>query len=69
MRPSSLSRKRLQRLGPREQADEVVLVADGEHGGDQVVADAALAQMDLQAVGEEGDQLVPGSQRRSKRSP
>ena len=48
----------LQRLGARRQADEVVLLADRERGRDQVVADAALAQMDLEAVGEEGDQIA-----------
>ena len=68
LRPSSLSMKRLQRLGACRQADQVVLGTDGDRGRDQVVAHAALAQMDLQAVDEEGDQLVRASNA-AKRSP
>ncbi len=47
-------------MDPGEQADEVVLLAEREDGVDQVVADAGLALLDLEAVGEEGRQRVVG---------
>src|SRR4051812_36008768 len=45
--------ERLQRPDAGEQPDEVVLAAEGEDRVDQVVADAGLALLDLEAVGEE----------------
>ena len=50
--------ERLQRPDPGEEANEVVLAAEREHGVDQVVADAGLALLDLEAVGEEGGQCI-----------
>lgn len=47
----------LQRLHPREQADQIILPAQREHRVDQVVTDAGLALLDLQAVGEEIEQF------------
>ena len=40
-----------------EQADEIVLPAKREHSVDQIVTDARLALLDLEAVGEEVEQL------------
>ena len=40
-----------------EQADEIVLPAECEYRVDQVVTDARLALLDLEAVGEEVEQL------------
>ena len=51
------SDKLLERLHPGEKANQIVLPAKREHGIDQVVADASLALLDLQAVGEEGQDL------------
>src|SRR3546814_18744506 len=39
--------ERRKRLHPREQADEIVLPAEGEDGVDQVVTDAGLALLDF----------------------
>ena len=36
-----------------EQADEIILAAESEHGVDEVVADTGFALLDLEAVGEE----------------
>ena len=48
----------LQRLDPGEQADQIVLLADREHGADQVVAHAGVRRCTLQPVGEEVHQLA-----------
>src|SRR5258707_641219 len=44
-------------LSRRERVPES-LPARGEYGGDEIVADALLAQMDLEAVGEKGEELI-----------
>ena len=45
-----------ERLDPADDQNEVVLTRQCEHGIDEVVAGALLAELDLQAVGEEGEQ-------------
>src|ERR1700688_653148 len=45
------------RLDAREQAHEIVLCARGEDRGDEIVPHALLAQMHLEAVGEEGEEI------------
>ena len=58
LRPSSVSRNRCSASARATQPDQIVLVAHRERGSDQVVPHALLAQMHLQAVGEEADQLA-----------
>jgi hypothetical protein len=41
-----------------EQADKIILSAKGEDGVDQIVADTRFLLLDLEAVGEEGRQLI-----------
>src|SRR3954453_18214064 len=58
VRALGLLDERLERLHPRQQADEIVLAGaigffGGEHRVDQIVADSGLALLDLQAVPEE----------------
>ena len=50
--------ERLHRLDAGQQAHEIVLAAQREHRVDHVVAHALLAHLDLQALGEEGHQIV-----------
>ena len=50
--------ERLQRFHPSEQADEVVLAAEREHGVNEVVADAGFALLDFEAIGEKFNQLI-----------
>ena len=45
-------------MDPGEQADEIVLPAQREHRIDQVVADTGFALLDLEAVGEEIEQIA-----------
>ena len=49
--------KRLQRMNPREQTDEIVLAAEREYRVDQVVPNPGLALLDFEAVGEEVEYL------------
>ena len=49
--------ERAQGLDPGEQADQIVLLAGGEYGADQVVAHAGVLQVHLEPVGEEAQQL------------
>jgi hypothetical protein len=49
--------ERLERVDAREQADEIVLAAEREHSVDQVVTDTGFALLDLEAVGEEVEEL------------
>ena len=53
-------KNRIERGDPGEETDQVILVAQREHGGDEVVADPLFAQMDLEAIGEERQQLGGG---------
>ena len=48
----------LQRADAGEQTDEIVLTAQREHRVDQIVADAGLALLDFEAIGEEFDHLI-----------
>ena len=48
----------LQRLDPRHQPHQIVLMAEREHRVDQVVADALFLQRDFQAVGEEIQNMI-----------
>src|SRR5690606_34830707 len=48
----------LQRLHARHQAHQIVLVAQREHGIDQIVPHALLAQVDFVAVVEEGEEII-----------
>ena len=48
----------LQRADAGDEEDEVVLAAELEAGVDDVVADALVAEVDLEAVGEEGEEIV-----------
>src|SRR5690606_5970158 len=50
--------KGLQRLDAGQQTDEIILIAKREHRIDQVVTDAGFALLDLEAVGEEVEELV-----------
>ena len=47
-----------ERLDAADDQHEVVLAGQREHGVDEIVARALLAQLDLQAVGEEGEQIA-----------
>ena len=47
----------LQRLDALDDQRQIILAAEREHGVDQVVPRALLAQVDLQAVGEEGEEV------------
>ena len=47
----------LQRADAGDEEDEVVLAAELEGGVDDVVADALAAEVDLEAVGEEGEEV------------
>ena len=59
-----------ERLGAAHEEGEVVGAGHGERGVDDVVADAAVAEVDLEAVVEEGedfhDNLTLGSDYRVK---
>ena len=68
LRPSSTVEEALQGFGACGKAEEIVLVAYRERRRDQIVPHALLAQMHLQPVGEEGDQLAVGS-KPANRSP
>ena len=46
-----------QRLDPADDEHEIVLAFEREHGIDQIVPRALLAQLDFQAVGEEGEKV------------
>ena len=48
----------LQRADAGDEEDEVVLAAELEAGVDDVVADALAAEVDLEAVGEEGEEVA-----------
>ncbi len=48
--------ERLQRLHPREQANEIILAAERKHRIDEIVPDPCFALLDLEAVGNEGQQ-------------
>ena len=50
--------ERLQRLHPREQPNQIILTAERKHRVDQVVTNPSFALLDLEAVGEERDQLI-----------
>ncbi len=45
-----------ERLDAADDQQEIVLAAKREHGIDEVVTRALIAELDLQAIGEEGDQ-------------
>ena len=47
--------ERVERFDARDDADEIV-VAECEHGVDQIVALALLAELDFEAIGEEGEE-------------
>jgi hypothetical protein len=49
--------ERRQRLGPPDEEDEVVVPRHGEAGVDDVVPDALVAEVDFQAVVEEGEEV------------
>ncbi len=55
--PSSVFSQRVERLGPVDQQGEVVIAGHGEAGVDDVVADALVAEVDFQAVVEEGEEV------------
>ena len=50
-----------ERLDAAHDHQQVVLAAEREHGVDQIVPRALLAQLDLQAVGEESEQVRTGA--------
>ena len=47
-----------QRLDAADDQHEIVLAGQREHGIDEIVARALLAELDLQAIGEEGEQIA-----------
>ena len=55
--PSSVSRNLPERLDAADDQQEIVLAFEREHGIDEIVPRALLAQLDLQAVGEEGEEI------------
>ena len=57
MAPSSRVEEAGQRLDAAHDHDQIVLVAEPEDGIDQIVAGALLAELHLEAVGEEGEQV------------
>ena len=46
-----------QRLDPADDEEQVVLAFEGEHGIDEIVAGTLLAELDLEAIGEEGKKI------------
>ena len=56
--PSSVSRNLPSASTRRTIEQQVVLAFEREHGIDEIVARALLAQLDLQAVGEEGEEVI-----------
>ena len=49
-----------ERLDAADDHQEIVLAAEREHGVDEVVSRALLAELDLQAIGEEGEKIELG---------
>ena len=47
-----------QRLDPAHDHEQIVLARQGEHRVDEIVPRALFAQVDFQAVGEEGEEVV-----------
>ena len=58
--PSSVSTKSCKRVHAGKQAHEIVLSTQREHRIDQIVPNAGLALLNLEAVGEEVEQLGGG---------
>ena len=52
-----MSRKRAERLDPAHDHQEIVLAGQREHGVDQIMPRALVAQVDFEAVGEEGQKV------------
>ena len=48
-----------ERLDAADDHQEIVLAAEREHGIDEIVTRALVAELDFQAVGEEGKQVDP----------
>ena len=46
-----------ERLDAADDQDEIVLAVEREHGIDEIVPRALLAQLDFQAIGKEGKQI------------
>ena len=61
--------ERLQRLDAPHEADQIVLIAEREHGIDQIVANAFLAQRDFKPVGKEVSIEVLAATSVSKHTP
>ena len=55
--PSSVLQELAQRLDPLDDQRQVVLPAEREHRIDQIVPRPLLAQMHLEPVGEEGEEV------------
>ena len=66
--PSSVSRKRAERLDAAHDHQEIVLAGQREHRVDQIVPRALVAQIDFEAVGEEGEE-VDGARASRSRAP
>ena len=56
--PSSVSREFAERFDAADHHQEIVLAAEREHGIDEIVTRALVAELDLQAVGEEGEKIA-----------
>ncbi len=58
--PSSVFRNSSSASTRLDDQREVVLAAEREHGVDQVVARALVAEEDFETVGEEGEEVIVG---------
>src|SRR5262249_60553477 len=58
-----------QRLDPADDQDEVILVLQRKHRIDEIVTRALLAQLDLEAIGEEDEEIGREAGRRGPKGP
>ncbi len=67
--PSSVSSRFPERLDPADDHEQIVLPRQREHRVDEIVPRALVAQVDFQAVGEEGEEvgIALGRQRMNRR--
>ena len=56
--PSSVSRNLPERLDAADDQQQIVLPFEREHRIDEIMPRALLAQLHLEAVGEEGEEIV-----------
>ena len=66
--PSSVSSSLPERLDPADDHEKIVLARQREHRVDEIVPRALVAQVDFQAVGEEGEEVRSSRESRIVRS-